>query len=57
MIPSLRLGVWETTRACNLGCRLCRAVRQLPVLTEALAAGVGALNGSRPRAGVFCYAT
>lgn len=26
MIPSLRLVFWETTKACNLTCRHCRAV-------------------------------
>jgi heme b synthase len=28
MIPSLRLVFWETTKACNLSCRHCRAVPQ-----------------------------
>ena len=28
MIPSLRLVFWETTKACNLTCRHCRAVPQ-----------------------------
>ena len=26
--PSLRLVFWETTKACNLSCRHCRAVPQ-----------------------------
>lgn len=29
MIPSLRLVFWETTKACNLSCRHCRAVPQI----------------------------
>src|ERR1044072_8274997 len=28
MTPSLRLVFWETTKACNLSCRHCRAVPQ-----------------------------
>ena len=28
MIPSLRLVFWETTKACNLSCRHCRAIPQ-----------------------------
>src|SRR5262245_65491422 len=28
MMPSLRLVFWETTKACNLTCRHCRAVPQ-----------------------------
>ena len=28
MTPALRLVFWETTKACNLSCRHCRAVPQ-----------------------------